>query len=245
MAADEVTRPAVDAIAEWFSRLFGDIAAMNRDFSAVLEAASDPGDDVTRLARAGRDRFKERVRTFLAEHPRVNGAGLIFSRAAGGEGRGVTEWWVRDGDGGLARYRFEVNPLGQRFYDYEKLEWFTMSFGTGRPWLAGPYIDYLGVEEYVVTLSERAEAHGRALGVAGLDITVSDLERELLPMLRLAPGPAMLLNTHGAVLVSTTSRWGTGDLVADLPEGFTRVPLGVAEAELSLVIADETARPER
>lgn len=237
MADVDVIRPAVDAITGWFSRLFGDLDAMNRDFRAVLEEASQPDDDVARLAKAGRDRAKELVRRFLVEHPRVNGAGLIFSRSARGEGKGVTEWWVRDGDGGLALYEFEVNPLGQRFYDYEKLEWFTVSLSTGRPWLTGPYIDYLGVEEYVVTMTVRSEVHGRAVGVTGLDIRVSDLERELLPLLRLAGRPALLLNPHDSVLASSSSRFSAGDVVHDVPEGFRRVPLPLENPPLTLVVS--------
>lgn len=242
MAADEVTRPAIEPIAGWFQRTFADLEEMNRDFRAVLEESAGAQDDVARLARAGRDRFQERVRAFLGAHPRVNGAGLIFSRSERGDGSGVTEWWVRDGEHGLARYRFENNPLGERFYDYERLEWFTTSFREGRPWLTGPYIDYLGVEEYVVTLTTRAEAHGRPVGITGLDITVSDLERELLPLLRSIRRPAALLNPHGAVLVSSASRFSTGDLVDDEQEGFTRVPLEILGAELSVLVADEAGR---
>ena len=231
---------AVNSVARWFTTLYADLAAMNRDVCAILAAASDPSADVARLAREGRDGIKERVRTILYERPHINGAGLIFSRSARGEGKGVTEWWVRDGDTDVTRYQFGVNPGGQRFYDYESLEWFTVSFTTGRPWLTGPYIDYLGVEEYVVTATTRAELHSRAVGVTGLDITVAELERELLPMLRLARRPCALLNAHGGVLVSSTSRYASGDLVPVAPAGFTRLPLPAMDASLSLLVADET-----
>lgn len=239
MAADDDLRIAGESLVAWFSRTFDDLRAMNRDLCEMLEAASASDDDVARVARAGRDRCKGRVRDFLRDHPRVNGAGVIFSRSALGDGKGVIEWWVRDGKDGLARYQFEVNPLGQRFYDYEKLEWFMVSFRSGQQWLTGPYIDYLGVEEYVVTLTTRTELHGRPVGVTGLDITVSDLERELLPMLRAARRPALLLNSHGAVLVSTASRYSAGDLVPEGVAGFSAVPLVSADVQITLLVADE------
>ena len=235
--------PALDAVARWFTVLYSDLASTNRDIEGILATASDPSADVARLAKAGRDGIKDRVRVLLAERPRVNGAGLIFSRSARGEGKGVTEWWVRDGDGDVTRFQFGVNPGGQRFYDYETLEWFTVSFTTGRPWLTGPYIDYLGVEEYIVTATVRAEVHGRAVGVTGLDMTVAELERELLPLLRLERRPSALLNPHGGVLVSSTSRFAPGDLLTAPPEGFTRVPLPAVDATLSLLVADEPIDP--
>lgn len=237
MTTHDESLAALESITAWFTRAFAELDEMNRDFCRLLEEATGVDDDVTRLAKAGRDVFKERVRTYLREHPRINGAGLIFSRSARGEGKGVTEWWVRDGADGMTRYQFGVNPLGQRFYDYEKLEWFTVSVSTGRPWLAGPYIDYLGVEEYVVTLTVRSEVHGRAVGVTGLDIKVGDLERELLPLLRLAGGPALLLNPHDAVLVSSSSRFSAGDVVHDVPEGFRRVPLPLENPPLTLLVS--------
>lgn len=244
MTSDDQTPPAtaaVDAIAQWFTALYADLQAVNRDIGAILASASDATADVARLAKAGRDGIKDRVRVLLGQRPRVNGAGLIFSRSARGEGRGVTEWWVRDGEGDVTRYQFGVNPGGQRFYDYETLEWFTVSFSTGRPWLTGPYIDYLGVEEYIVTATVRAEVHGRAVGVTGLDMTVAELERELLPLLRLAQGPTALLNAHGGVLVSSTSRLAPGDLVTAPPAGFSRVPIPCADTTLSMLVAENDA----
>lgn len=239
MTSDEDAAAAVDAVAQWIAELHLELEGMNRDIEAILATASDPTADVARLAKAGRDGIKDRVRVLLRGRPRVNGAGLIFSRSARGEAKGVTEWWVRDGDAGVSRYQFGVNPGSQRFYDYETLEWFTVSFTTGRPWLTGPYIDYLGVEEYIVTATVRATVHGRAVGVTGLDMTVADLERELLPLLRLARRPSALLNAHGGVVVSSTSRFASGDLVTVPPPGFTRVPVPAMDASLSLLVADE------
>jgi len=245
MTSDDQTPPppsaTVDAVAQWFAALHADLEGMNRDIEVILSAASDPTADVARLAKAGRDGIKDRVRVLLGERPRVNGAGLIFSRSARGEGKGVTEWWVRDGDSDVTRYQFGVNPGGQRFYDYETLEWFTVSFTSGRPWVTGPYIDYLGVEEYIVTATVRAEVHGRAVGVTGLDMTIAELERELLPLLRLARRPSALLNPHGGVLVSSTSSLATGDLMTELPAGFRRLPIPAMGATLSLIVADDPA----
>ncbi|WP_291045982.1 cache domain-containing protein [Herbiconiux sp.] len=226
--------PVVEAVESWFGSRFSHLAAMNDDFCALLEHGSTEGDDVSRVARSNRDGLKKRVRRYLREHPWADGAGMIFTRSAEG-GRGVIEWWERDSSHDVNRYSFGVDPTADRFYDYEKLEWFTKSFGAGSHWVTGPYIDYLGVDKYVMTLTVQSVVHGRPIGVAAVDLTMDDFERELLPVLREHPGPAALVTSHGSVLVSSTSRFVVGDLVGPLPPHFTSTTIASSGAPLALI----------
>lgn len=227
--------PEVDALSRWFTRAFADLDTLNADFCEHLEKASSPEDDVVALARLGRDGIKKRSKRFLAEHPAADGVGVIFARAADAEGRGVIEWWERDASLGVHRYAFGLNPAGDRFYDYEKIEWFVMTFGSGQHWITGPYIDYLGVDEYVVTLTAQSSVHGRPVGIAGVDIQMSDLERELLPLLQRFPGRAALVTTHGSVLASNTSSLIAGDRVRPAELGLKEHPLRASGASVTVV----------
>lgn len=230
-------RAELDAISSWFIAVFRDLDAMNVDFTQVLEQASQPGDDVAKVARLARSGLKSRTERFLSEHPRVDGAGIIFHRSELRHGRGVIEWWTRDEGDAVKRCNFGVEPSGDRFYDYERFEWFTAPLRSGGHSITGPYIDYLGVDEYVVTLTAPNILRGTAIGVAGIDFQMRELERELMPPLRRVPGPAALLSPQLSVLLGNSSRFVTGDRLAVLPEGFISSPLDAGGVTVFVVHA--------
>ncbi|MEQ3549607.1 cache domain-containing protein [Pseudonocardia nematodicida] len=225
MTRDPQPDDAVVELSGWFACVFDGIEAMNRDFTALIEQVSTPDDGVARLAESGRAALRGRVGRFLGEHRSTDGAGLVFARPADATSPSAIEWWVRGSGGDIDRYRFGTDPAAAGFYEYERLEWFVRAYRDGRPCIAGPYIDYLGVDQYIVTLTVQAVAHGRPIGAAGADIRVSDLERALMPIMRRVPGAAAVLNTHDAVLVGNSSRLLTGDRIAEIPDGFRLTPL--------------------
>lgn len=229
------TDDPVDDLARWFAGTFADIAAMNGDFTALIERETVPGDGVAQLAEAVREPLGERARGFLAEHPSADGAGLVFARPDDAESPSVIEWWERGPDGEVGRCSFGVDPAGARFYEYDRLEWFTRAYHDGSPWIAGPYIDYLGVEQYIVTLTVQALGHGRPVGATGIDIRVRDLERALMPIMRRIPGEAAVLNPHNGVLVGNSSRLLAGDRLPEIPDGFTLTDLGAGGPPLRLL----------
>lgn len=232
MTAPDELAAGLDA---WFTQIFAELDAMNLDFVDLLERDSTPADDVAKLARLGRSGMKRRVQRFLHEHPSADGAGLIFTRAQTDPREGVIEWWERDDANSVSRHMIGTNPTHDRFYDYEQHEWFSTPFRSGRPWITGPYIDYLGIDEYVVTLTTRTVAHGRPVGVAGLDIQMQDFERALVPIMRRIPGAAALLSPHYSVLVGNSSRFITGDRIDRAPSGFVSTKLDAAGATLYLL----------
>lgn len=233
----------VRTVEGWFERVFSHLESMNGDFRDLLEQGSSVGEDVAKVARANRQGLKKRSRRYLRDHARADGAGLIFTRSSLGNGPGVIEWWERDAIHDVNRYSFGVNPTADRFYDYEKLEWFTTSFESGKHWVTGPYIDYLGVDKYVLTFSAQIRVHGRPVGVTAMDVLLDQFERELLPVLSAHPGAAALVTTHGSVLVSTTTQIVVGDLVPDVPEGFTSTTIDSAGASVRLLLG--SGKPTR
>jgi hypothetical protein len=142
---------------------------------------------------------------------------------------------VREDESRFARYSFGVVPGADRYYDYEHHEWFIRAFHEGTPALVGPYIDYLGVEAYVLTLTVPANVAGVRVGAIGNDIQVADLEAELLPVLQRSGIEMALVGRHGNVLVGNSSQLLPGVLVPDTLEGFARKRLGPEGADVQLI----------
>jgi hypothetical protein len=86
--------------------------------------------------------------------------------------------------------------------------------------VVGPYVDYAGTDEYILTFSCPISRDERFLGVAAADVRASDLEQVMLPLLN-AVGPASLLvNAIGRVVASNTPDIIVGSLTpARLPAG--------------------------
>jgi hypothetical protein len=219
-------------LAAWFESFFSDIEVYGDDLSGlVVFDGKKPG----ALTQDSRAKMQVRAVQFLHEHALPDGTGAVFSRAATGSEEGILEWWARDPDRGFARITFGTNPTGDRFYDYERLEWFETAFGAKKRAIAGPYIDYLGIEEYIVTCMTPLTIAGEVVGVVGCDIRMGDLERALMPMLLRIPGDAAILNPHGNVLVGNSGHFLSGDRVTSAPDGYAITPLEIASMELSLL----------
>ncbi|UOR02690.1 cache domain-containing protein [Leucobacter allii] len=226
----------IDRIDAWFGRRFTRLEQLGEQLLGVLRFDAAARIELTESARR---RLKSVAVRYLAEDPVLDGCGLIFAHSALGTENGHLEWWVREDETRFARYSFGVVPGGDRYYDYDHHEWFTRAFDEGTAALVGPYIDYLGVEAYVVTLTVPAELDGRRIGAVGNDIQVQDLERDLLPVLLRAPAEAAVLGAHGHVLVGTSSRFLAGDHVPAETPGYRSAPVGPASAGLRILYAAE------
>ena len=230
--------PELAAIAEeisaWFAGRFAHLETLAAEMLAALRL-----DEARKLelTESTRRRMKAVAVRALAEHPVLDGCGFIFARSALGTENGHLEWWVREDEARFARYSFGVVPGGDRYYDYEHHEWFIRAFHHGEPALVGPYIDYLGVEAYVVTLTVPAQQGDSRLGAVGTDIQVSDLEAELLPVLLRSAEPLALVGRHGNVILGNSSRFLPGEFVPAEQPGTERIALGPDSTGVSLLIA--------
>lgn len=226
-------------ISAWFTARFAHLELLAGEMITALKLDEHRRLELTESTRR---RMKAVAVRALADHPVLDGCGVIFARSALDTENGHLEWWVREDEARFARYSFGVVPGGDRYYDYEHHEWFIRAFHHGVPALVGPYVDYLGVEAYVVTLTVPAQHGDARLGAVGTDIQVSDLEEELLPVLLRSAQPLALVGRHGNVILGNSSRFLPGEFVpAELP-GTERVALGPDSAGVSLLIAAPPAR---
>ena len=228
---EEVAR----GLATWVEDLLVDLERLESSLSPrlVSDFAGDPPHEVRAKTRRalGKD-----VADFLEEHPGLDGAGLIFQLSQLKPETARIEWWVRDEEK-INRRDFILDPDSDRFYDYEYLEWFKGAFHAGTRTVAGPYIDHLGVDDYLLTLAVPCSVDGVKVGVAGIDILMNDVEAELLRILSPVSGCAVL-SRHNQVLVGNSAQLSTGVRIAVMPPGYSRIPIAVDNVDLSLLYPD-------
>ncbi|WP_309065228.1 cache domain-containing protein [Microbacterium sp.] len=173
------------------------------------------------LTRAKVDALVEpyALQTLDLEEAPVYGAGFIAAIDLLSDAHSHLAWWQGADRRQLVLAAQSVN---KEHIDYSELEWYRVPMSTGAPHVAGPYVDYLCSDEYTITIAVPAVVDGTAMGVAGLDLLVSDVERELTPRFAALGHQVTLVNGVGRVVVSTDPRCATGDSVrgsrlAELP----------------------------
>ena len=135
-------------------------------------------------------------------------------------------WWA---DQGIGQLEVDLDPGSAEFYDYTTTEWYREPARTGRPCIAGPYVDYICTHEYTFTVSVPVVDQGRFVGVAGADILAGEVERMLLPGLSLlgrASRPAVLVSGNGRVIASGTARILPGKVLRPAGPGRPARPAG-------------------
>jgi len=81
------------------------------------------------------------------------------------------DWWQRTEAGSLERdTRHVMDPRREDFYDYGSREFIARPRKSLLPWATGPYVDYGGVDDYLVTVSVPILHADRFLGVAATDL---------------------------------------------------------------------------
>ena len=124
------------------------------------------------------------------------------------------DWWHRTQTGNLERDTSHVtDPHRYDFYDYESREFIAHPRKDLLPWASGPYVDYGGVDDYLVTVSVPIVRDARFLGVAATDLLVASVEGVFAPWLAGAEIPCLLLNAEDRVIVSNAVTHQVGDVI--------------------------------
>ncbi|MCY7405419.1 MAG: cache domain-containing protein [Cryobacterium sp.] len=115
---------------------------------------------------------------------------------------------------GIRHLETVEDPRDESFRDYTALEWWRVPVQTGRRHITGPYVDYLCTDEYTLTLTLPVYRDGTDLiGVVGIDLSVDEIERGLVPRLCAGGVPVTIINASGRVVVSTDTHLATGALL--------------------------------
>jgi hypothetical protein len=230
----EVVR-AANALTSWVSGIATAIKDLAKDVASLLECNLAGKSKVNQAALTGLDGI---ARSFLIKNAIAVGAGAFFAAASVEDGGQAFEWWSRKESGALGRLDFDRTPGSDRYYDYEHLPYFTTAASTGEQTVWGPYIDYLGADEYIMTFTAPFSINGQFAGVAGCDIRLTDLERLIMPNLLGIPGDAALVNASNRVILGNSGMYLVGERIkSDSPAQHRRV-LDVPHLGLCLVYSN-------
>ncbi len=195
--------------------LLADITALIERVLASVTEVAEAMTAVAAAARAGRRPLRRAdlatlrplVAQVLARHRGfAAGAGVVLAPDALADAPRCIDWWWADQ--GIGQLEVDLDPASAEFYDYTTTEWYREPARTGRPCIAGPYVDYICTHKYTFTVSVPVMENGRFAGVAGADILAGEVERMLLPglsMLGRVNRPAVLVSGNGRVIASGTA----------------------------------------
>ena len=155
----------------------------------------------------------------------IHGLGFMAEIGAVTDARYWIAWWQRTTDGTFERdYSHQLDPARDDFYDYGSKPYLTSPRDTGKPSAMGPYIDYGGVDDYLVTVSVPVANRGGFVGIMAADLRVASVEGAVSPWLARADGACVLLNSESRVLLSNSVRCNVGDVLpADTALSLTEV----------------------
>jgi hypothetical protein len=228
---------ARDAIGQWFTELFADLSTMSSESQREIRGVLGTRTDLTeKHLRA----IQPAATAFLDRHPVPLAAGLVLGPGIIDDTTGAIEWWRRGPRGRTQRIVFTLNPDAAGFYDYLTYDWFTEVINTGAPAIQGPYLDYAGLDQYILTSMVPFYLDGALVGTAGCDTEVRALEPVVMPHLRQIPMDVALVSKFDRIVVGNSGRFLVGNRVGDLPRDALRVPLPGVDLGLQLVAAPRT-----
>ena len=195
--------------------VFARVEAVRRDVLALL---AGPLAETRSPGVADLDPLQDSLRASLSEQadPHLAGLGYIAEVGLFEDEPRLLAWVRRAEDGTLTPLHPDLDPASFGFYDFTAAEWFRRPLATGSRSMVGPYVDFAGTDEYVVTLTVPIVLDGRTLGVAGADLRPGELADSLLPGLCALGADVAIVNAQGRVVVSTSARWQVGALVRDV-----------------------------
>jgi len=121
-------------------------------------------------------------------------------------------WWKLSPEGPATDRAHAMDPRRDDFYDYTRMEFWSGARDTGELYAQGPYIDYGGANDYIVTLALPAYANGEFLGNAGADIRVAAFERRLASYLA-GSDPCAAINSERRIVVANRVNHAVGDVL--------------------------------
>jgi hypothetical protein len=189
------------------------LAAVGALRDAALDVAARAGG--RGLCRATLAGVRAPIASLLRRHEGfAAGAGIVAAPGVLADAERWLEWWWADRGSGIERLEVDLDADSAEFYDYTTTEWYREPERTGRPAVAGPYVDYICTHAYTFTLSVPLVLRGRFLGVAGADVLAEEVERAVLPALARRPRTAVLVSGNGRVIASNDASFAPGVVLA-------------------------------
>ena len=223
---------ASNAIGDLFEAVYDDLTTMALSCERELQVARGRKAELTeRHLRA----IQPAAATFLKRHAFPSAAGIVLGPDFVDNNLGAVEWWIRGDSGAPKRLVLNLSPDDPGFYDFVTYEWFAEVVSTGKPAMQGPYLDYAGMDKYIVTAMVPLSFGGEIIGTAGCDTEIRDLETIVMPILRTIPADAALISKFDRIVVGNSGRFLVGNRIVALPQDAIRMHIPGPDLGLQLV----------
>lgn len=223
---------ASETIGQWFTALFESLHMLSSSCEAELESVRGRKADLTEKDLRAIQPF---ATMFLDRHPTIEAAGIALGPGIVNDAYGAIEWFARGTHGRSERIHFTLNPDEAGFYEYLTHDWFTEVMKNGAPTIQGPYLDYAGLDKYIIASTVPLYLDGVLIGTTGCDTEVSALEPVVMPLLRQIPMDAALVSKFDRIMAGNSGRFLVGNRVRDLPSEALRTPLAGVDLGLHIV----------
>ncbi|AXB41736.1 cache domain-containing protein [Amycolatopsis albispora] len=196
-------RVAATRVETLLNEVFAGVGALAARVVALYERASAEG-------RAPSTADLAALRPIILEHlrgpgPALAGTGVIMAPGLLADEPRWLEWLrLPLGSDEPCPLSVDLDPHSVAGYEYTSTEWFAAPRRSGRRVVVGPYVDYAGTDEYILTFAEPIRSGERFLGVAAADIRAGDFEQAMLPVLDATAPRAALVNAFGRVIASNS-----------------------------------------
>lgn len=222
--AGDATR-VIEVVAEVVDNVFRQVDSIRDQLAACFRTFGDDG--VTRRDVAS---VQPRLRRALLDgQGLLRGAGVVLAPAQLMDAALWIDWWVIDDDGAMQPTLFDFNEYSLDYYDYTDAAWYLgPRDGTDRS-LVGPYVDFNGLNDYIVTATTPVLVEGRFVGIAGVDLSVDKVERRLVSVRRALAdddfrGEVTIVNDVDRIVASTSAQHIAGSLLRAADVGRHPIP---------------------
>ncbi|WP_127956965.1 cache domain-containing protein [Serratia microhaemolytica] len=166
-----------------------------------------------RLNPYHRRKLQPQIHATLQQNLWCNGAGFASHALIeeSDEEYWTLEWWRQEGPS-IQPAQLEQNQAQRKRLDFRLFDWFEQPAYCHRPFIDGPYVDYVCNSAYTITIAHPVLVEGNFAGVVALDVLVSTLDRLLQPTLGAIKQPAIVINDQARVVSSTTPALRSGAL---------------------------------
>ncbi|MGI3452853.1 cache domain-containing protein, partial [Citrobacter arsenatis] len=198
---DDITVSTVDSTVALARSIHEAISGVQK---ASAEVVLDP---------SVRSTVKQHIKRTLNNNHYCSGAGFashIESTATTKE-YWLLEWWYKK-DNGLSQAHLDLDQATQQRLDFRTFEWFKHSPPAGKAYIHGPYVDYICNISYTLTSAVPVYYNDQFLGVAGVDLLVSQIEAELLSCAH--HDYVILTNLENRIIFSSWPRFRVGELLS-------------------------------
>ncbi|RZQ60591.1 cache domain-containing protein [Amycolatopsis suaedae] len=150
------------------------------------------------------------IRPTLLEHlahgrPALAGTGVIAAPGVLADQPRWLEWWrTLPGSNQPTQLSVDLDPHNVTGYEYTAAEWFDTPRRTGQRVVVGPYVDYAGTDEYLLTFAVPIRSGETFAGVAAADVRAAEFAETMLPLLENVGRNVALVNVFGRVIASTS-----------------------------------------